>query len=1549
MRKIYFMLFAVCSMLSLSITGQPTVFYTNLTSTTSPVLTNSRLNLTDLGAFRQTRFQTTNTPAPGTQTYAFHVGTDAAPDYNNNWRPYIPADATGIVYALNVVTVPSTVVNSARYNSGGGGTDGNLAALANNTYYTVNIQENATADNLSAIWSTTFNPVTFSGIVQAPVAGSVAPGIPVAVSITASVAPAFGENVFVRYSTNGFVTSSVSQASFTGTTGTALLPGQTAGTNVSYYIFSSNRSITQLATIVGTTGIGQAGYDMATLNLENNAGSNYSYTVNAGPNPVTINATGGTATADYGTLKGAFDAINAGTHTGAISVLINASTTETATAVLNASGTGSASYTNITINPTAAGVAVAGALSGGLVNLDGASNVTIDGRIGSTGTLKDLTFENTNTSGFAIQFVNQAASDTIRYTVIRSNNTGTSSGTVVFGTVAAGTVGNSNDCIENCDIRETTAGTTPANAVYSNGSSSGPNINNTLRFNNVYNFFATSASQGILLNSNSLVWTISGNSLYQTVARSGAATTHTYINIATGNGHTVSGNFIGGTQPNCGGSPLTYSAGTAARFIGIRMGPSNSTVLSSVTNNTIANFDFNTSSGATTIPGIWCGIFAASAGCDITNNIIGSNTGTGNIKIASSTTGAAISSYGICTNAAGLGAQTYNFSNNQIGSIRTFGTTGSVNVGFEGISISGNLNSAAVTYNITNNTIGSTTTALSINAANPTTGSAAQSVIGINNIVTNGINSVFTATGNTIANLSDSASNGATVISTVRGIICPFGTANISNNTIFALSNYALYNASTSSNMNVMGIVCSSPQQVNINDNRIYNLTAFNAQSASSTSVVGIAVSGGGSFTNSIQRNLVYNLNSESNFTGSLFLYGLNIQNSSLSTNTIYNNMIRLGVKVNGTYNTRPYSRFYGINDGNAVNRIYYNTIAIVGDTTAAIDVSGGGAPTVALFSSNTNAKDWRNNIFFNTRVTTGDPNARNFCVALTTTTGARTSDYNSYHIPVAGGVVGTYSTITGTFYTTLSAWQGILGAGSDANSVADRPVFVAETAATPNLHLVTNANCGLDGQAVVITGLTTDYDNDTRDVTTPDIGADEFVSVPPTANAGGNQSICGGNTYTISGATAANNSGVNWTTSGDGTFLNGTTLTPTYTPGVLDNTAGTVTLTLTATGNGSCSNATSNMTLTITNTLLLAGIPGGPQVCQTKVVGIGATYNDPSCNTIASVIPAGASPVSGSITGCVKVETSIPVYASKYYVARHYDIEPAVAPSTSSASVTLYFSPAEMAAFNADMGAAATHFPLPVLPTDNTDSVRIEQYHGTGTNPTNYTGALETWSTANGLQVVFSNGYWAITVPVTSFSGFWLTAKLRSPLPVTVEYFRGAKSGSSHNLTWKVSCTNTPFATMTLERSSDGRNFGGIYTITASATRCLQAFDHADTRPLNGINYYRLKMADADGKVTYSTIVALTTATKGFEVINITPNPVTEGRFKLNVTAAEQLKMELVITDITGKVVATQSNTLIAGFNAIDVNVSKLAIGTYQVTGITAEGRTKTMQFVKQ
>ncbi len=84
-----------------------------------------------------------------------------------------------------------------------------------------------------------------------------------------------------------------------------------------------------------------------------------------------------------------------------------------------------------------------------------------------------------------------------------------------------------------------------------------------------------------------------------------------------------------------------------------------------------------------------------------------------------------------------------------------------------------------------------------------------------------------------------------------------------------------------------------------------------------------------------------------------------------------------------------------------------------------------------------------------------------------------------------------------------------------------------------------------------------------------------------PTASAGPNGATCQGINYTVSGATATNNSSVTWTEDGPGSLINAGTLTPTYVP--LPGETGTVTLTLTAQGANTCSAETATSTRTLT------------------------------------------------------------------------------------------------------------------------------------------------------------------------------------------------------------------------------------------------------------------------------------------------------------------------------------------------------------------------------
>ena len=107
--------------------------------------------------------------------------------------------------------------------------------------------------------------------------------------------------------------------------------------------------------------------------------------------------------------------------------------------------------------------------------------------------------------------------------------------------------------------------------------------------------------------------------------------------------------------------------------------------------------------------------------------------------------------------------------------------------------------------------------------------------------------------------------------------------------------------------------------------------------------------------------------------------------------------------------------------------------------------------------------------------------------------------------------------------------------------------------------------------------------------------------------------------------------------------------------------------------------------------------------------------------------------------------------------------------------------------------------------------------------------------------------------------------------------------------------------------------------------------------------------MTDATGKISYSSIVPLINADKGIDVMTIAPNPIINRNFKLNISAAQKATMEIVIIDLQGRVMQKQMVNMIAGFNSIPVNVSNMASGTYQLFGITTEGRSRVLRFVIQ
>lgn len=161
------------------------------------------------------------------------------------------------------VTVTFNTLQEYTHNTG----SDNSITLANGKWYTMNWEDKGYANTRAIFMETSAEPVTISTVSE-PV-GEVDINTPVEITITTSANPCAEELFYLRYTIDNWTSSSVVLFSMTNSSGTVEIPGQTSGTAVNYYVFSSSVS--------GIT----SDYDLYTIKLNNKTGTNYTYTVGA--------------------------------------------------------------------------------------------------------------------------------------------------------------------------------------------------------------------------------------------------------------------------------------------------------------------------------------------------------------------------------------------------------------------------------------------------------------------------------------------------------------------------------------------------------------------------------------------------------------------------------------------------------------------------------------------------------------------------------------------------------------------------------------------------------------------------------------------------------------------------------------------------------------------------------------------------------------------------------------------------------------------------------------------------------------------------------------------------------------------------------------------------------------------------------------------------------------------------------------------------------------------------------------------------------------------
>jgi hypothetical protein len=236
-------------------------------------------------------------------------------------------------------------------------------------------------------------------------------------------------------------------------------------------------------------------------------------------------------------------------------------------------------------------------------------------------------------------------------------------------------------------------------------------------------------------------------------------------------------------------------------------------------------------------------------------------------------------------------------------------------------------------------------------------------------------------------------------------------------------------------------------------------------------------------------------------------------------------------------------------------------------------------------------------------------------------------------------------------------------------------------------------------------------------------------------------------------------------------------------------------------------------------------------------------------------------------------------------------------------------------------------------------------------------------WTT-DGVPVSTATGSQSVPVAVPSLAGSFIVswrdsrsgtvngeifaARLQSTgvLPIrSLELSAFAKTNSIV-LRWNtLDEVNT--STFIVEKSSDGINFRSIGLVKAKGNGNGN-YDLTDTRPLAGLNYYRIQLIDVNGSKMYSAIVAVQFTNVTKPSLLFYPNPVMSTSV-LQVSNFQKGNYQVLVRDYMGRVQLQRGITITQSYEVFPLSLLTLSAGNYIIQLQGEQGTAITTVFQKR
>jgi hypothetical protein len=196
------------------------------------------------------------------------------------------------------------------------------------------------------------------------------------------------------------------------------------------------------------------------------------------------------------------------------------------------------------------------------------------------------------------------------------------------------------------------------------------------------------------------------------------------------------------------------------------------------------------------------------------------------------------------------------------------------------------------------------------------------------------------------------------------------------------------------------------------------------------------------------------------------------------------------------------------------------------------------------------------------------------------------------------------------------------------------------------------------------------------------------------------------------------------------------------------------------------------------------------------------------------------------------------------------------------------------------------------------------------------------------------------------SASGIFAVGKGGIPLPLKFGTLSLEHINTTVHVKW-ICLTEMNVRNYTVERSSDGRNYQDLGSVTAATNNYSRNdYDWLDVSPLAGNSFYRIRATDIDGHVTYSAVARYNAVSDSRNKFDIFPNPVIDKKITVQIEAVHPGSYRLSVFSSSGNKVYEQQIENSGGTTSQQfILPSSTAKGTYIIRLSNSENQyTKTV-----